>query len=168
VHHGLMGEQDNGRSGAGASDDPAAGGAGAASPTGDGTSPAPLSGSPVRVGSHRDRTGAAVRVGRIVQTIMNLLANTVRLVACLFAVVLVVRIGLAFVAVNPYNVIVEWSIRVSDVLVLDFRDLFLPSDPRIRLAVNYGLAAIFWLVAGMIVAWALSGLGRLAAGRPRF
>ncbi len=98
---------------------------------------------------------------------MNLLAKTAQLVACVFAVVLVVRIGLAFVAVNPYNVIVEWIIRFADVIVLDFRDLFLPSDPRIRLAVNYGLAAIFWLAAGMIAAWILSSLGRLAAGRPR-
>src|SRR5262245_27612284 len=122
-HHALMGEQDNGRDRAGASDDPAATGAGTASPTGDGVG-ASLSGSSIRGGGHRGRPGAAVRVRRAVQTIMNLMAVTVRLVACLFAVVLVVRIGLAFVPVNPNNVIVEWIVRVADILVLDFRDLF--------------------------------------------
>ena len=57
--------------------------------------------------------------------------------------------------------------RVADVLVLKFRNMFLPADPRIALAVNYGLAAIFWLVVGMIAAALLSGVGRLTAGRPR-
>ena len=76
--------------------------------------------------------GAAVRVRRAVQTIMNVLAVAVRLVAWLFAVVLLVRIGLAFVAVNPHNVIVEWIVRFADVLVWGFRDLFLPADPQYR------------------------------------
>ncbi len=98
---------------------------------------------------------------------MNVLAVAVRLVACLFAVVLVVQIGLAFVAVNPHNVIVGWIVRFADVIVLDFRDLFLPTDPRIGLAVNYGLAAVFWLAAGMIAAWVLSGVGQRVAGRPK-
>jgi len=87
---------------------------------------------------------------------MNALAVVARLVGCLFAVVLLVRIGLAFVAANPHNVIVEGIVRFSDVIVLEFRDLFLPSDPRIELAVNYGLAAVFWLAAGLIAGWALS------------
>ena len=75
-----------------------------------------------------------------VQTVMNLLAVIVRLVACLFAAILVVRVGLAFVAVNPHNVIVEWIVRSAGVLVWGVRDLFLPADPRIGLLANYGLA----------------------------
>jgi len=160
-----MGEQDNGRNHAGASDDRAAEDAGTASPTEVGVGAAAVSGSSVRVGDRR--VGAAVRVGRAVQTILNALAAIARLVGSLFAVVLLVRVGLEFVAVNPHNVIVEWIVRFSDAIVLDFRDLFLPSDPRIGLAVNYGLAAVFWLVAGMVVGWALSAVGQLAAGRPR-
>ena len=109
----------------------------------------------------------AVRVGRAVQTVLNVLAAIARLVGSLFAVILMVRIGLAFFAVNPHNVIVEWIVGFSDVIVLDFRDLFLPADPRIGLAVNYGLAAVFWFAAGLIVGGVLSGAGRLAAGRPR-
>ncbi len=96
---------------------------------------------------------------------MNLLAVIVRLVACVFAAILIIRIGLAFVAVNPHNVIVEWIVRSADVLVWGFRDLFLPADPRIGLLANYGLAAVFWVVVGVIVAWLLSGFGRLVAGR---
>jgi hypothetical protein len=160
-----MGEQDEGRNHTGASDHRAA--EGAASPTEVDVGAAPVSGSAVSVGDHRVRTGAAVRVGRTVQAIMNALAAVARLVGCLFAVVLLVRIGLAFVAANPHNVIVEGIVRFSDVIVLEFRDLFLPADPRIAVAVNYGLAAVFWLAAGLIVGGVLSGAGRLAAGRPR-
>jgi len=155
-----MGEQDNGRNHAGASDSQAA--EGVPTEVGAGTA---VSGSSVHVGDRR--VGAAVRAGRAVQKIIDVLAAIARLVRSLFAVVLLVRVGLEFVAVNPHNVIVEWIVRFSDAIVLDFRDLFLPTDPRIGLAVNYGLAAVFWLVAGMVVGWALSALGQLAAGRPR-
>jgi len=156
-----MGEQDNGRNHAGASDGQAAEGG----PAEVGVGTAAVSGSSVRVGDRR--VGAAARVGRAVQKVLNALAAIARLVGSLFAVVLLVRVGLAFVAVNPHNVIVEWIVAFSDAIVLDFRDLFLPTDPRIGLAVNYGLAAVFWLVAGMVVGWALSAVGQLAAGRPR-
>jgi hypothetical protein len=163
---GEQGEQGNGRDRADdASDDSAAAGNGTASPTGDGAAPAPASGSTVRLGDHRGGPAATVRVRRAVRTIMNLLAVTVRLVACVFAAILIIRIGLAFVAVNPHNVIVEWIVRFSDVLVWGFRDLFLPADPRVGLLANYGLAAVFWVVVGVIAAWILSSLGRLVAGR---
>lgn len=164
---GEQGEQSNGRDRADAADDSAAAGRGTASPSGDGAGAAPASGSTVRLGDHRGGPTAAGRVRRAVRTIMNLLAVTVRLVAGVFAVVLVVRIGLAFVAVNPHNVIVEWIVRFSDVLVWGFRDLFLPADPRIGLLANYGLAAVFWVVVGVIAAWVLTGFGRLVAGRNR-
>jgi hypothetical protein len=161
-----MGEQGNGRDREDASDDSAA--AGGAGSIGDGAGVVPpVSGSPVRLGDHRGRHATAGWVRRVVQTIMNLLAVTVRLVASVFAVVLIVRIGLAFVAVNPHNVIVEWIVRFADILVWGFRDLFLPADPRIGLVANYGLAAVFWVVVGVIVAWVLSGLGELVGGRSR-
>ena len=88
----------------------------------------------------------------------------VRLVGCLLAAVLLVRVGLAFVPVNPGNVIVEWIVRFSDVIVWGFRDLFLPADPLVGLVANYGLAAVFWLAVGLIAAQVLSGLGRRVAG----
>jgi hypothetical protein len=162
-----MGEQGNGRDRADASDDSAAAGRGTASPIADGAGAAPVSGSPVRLGDHRGGLAGAGRVRHVVQAILNLMAVAVRLLASVFALVLIVRIGLAFVAVNPHNVIVEWIVRSADVLVWGFRDLFLPADPRIGLLANYGLAAVFWVVVGVIVAWALSGLGRLIGGRSR-
>ena len=169
MHHGLVvaeqEEQGSGRNGAGASDDPAAAGGGSASPADTEVGAAPVSeSSTVRVDDHRGGPTATVRFRRAVRTVINLLAVVVRLVGCLLAAVLLVRVGLAFVPVNPGNVIVEWIVRFSDVIVWGFRDLFLPADPLVGLVANYGLAAVFWLAVGLIAAQVLSGLGRRVAG----
>lgn len=171
MHHGFVAEQeeqDNGRDRAGASDDPAAEAKGTANPLGDGPGVVPGSGPLVRLDDHRGGVAAGVRVRRAMRTIMNLLAVMVRLVAGAFAVILLVRVGLAFIAVNPNNAIVEWIIRFANIIVWGFRDLFLPADPRIALAANYGLAAVFWLVVGVIATRMLSRIGQLVAGRNRF
>jgi hypothetical protein len=99
-----MGEQDNGRNHVGTSDERAV--QGAASPTEEGST-----GAPVRLRERRAGVGAALRARRAVQTVLNALAALARLVGSLFAVVLLVRIGLGFAAVNPHNVIVEWIVR---------------------------------------------------------
>jgi hypothetical protein len=171
VHHGLVAgeqeEQDSGRSGAGASDGPATAESGAPSPTDTEVGAAPVSESPVRVDDRRGRPAATAGVRRAVGTIINLLAVTVRLIGFALAAILLVRIGLAFVPVNPGNVIVEWIVRFADIVVWGFRDLFLPTDPRVGLVANYGLAAVFWLAVGLIAAAALSGLGLRVAGSSR-
>ena len=99
--------------------------------------------------------------------IINLLAVTVRLIGLVLAAILLVRIGLAFVPVNPGNVIVEWIVRFADIIVWGFRDLFLPTDPLVGLVANYGLAAVFWLAVGLIGAALLSGLALRVAGSSR-
>jgi hypothetical protein len=165
--HGDQEEQASGPDGAGASADAPSTGGSAADPTDTGAGASPISGSPVHVDDRRGERTATVGVRRAVRTILNLMAVVTRLVGYLFAAILLVRIGLAFVPVNPGNVIVEWIVRFTDVIVWGFRDLFLPADPRIGLVANYGLAAVFWLAVGLIAAGALSGLGSLVVGRSR-
>jgi hypothetical protein len=171
VHHGLVAgeqeEQGSGRNGAGASDGPATAESGAPSPTDTEGGAAPVLESPVRVDDRRGGPAATAGVRRAVGTIINLLAVTVRLIGLALAAILLVRIGLAFVPVNPGNVIVEWIVRFADIVVWGFRDLFLPTDPRVGLVANYGLAAVFWLAVGLIAAAALSGLGLRVAGSSR-
>jgi hypothetical protein len=169
VHHGLVAgeqeEQDSGRNGA--SDDPVAAGSGAPGPTDTEVGAAPVPESPVRVDDRRRGLVAEVGVRRVVRTIINLLAVAVRLIGLALAAILLVRIGLAFVPVNPGNVIVEWIVGFADIIVWGFRDLFLPADPRVGLVANYGLAAVFWMAVGLIAAAALSGLGLRVADRSR-
>jgi hypothetical protein len=121
----------------------------------------------VGVDDRRGGPATTVRLRRVVGRIITLLAVAVRLAGWVLAGILVVRIGLVFVPVNPGNVIVEWVVRFADVIVWGFRDLFLPADPRIGLLANYGLAAVFWLVVGLIAAQVLSALGQRVAGRSR-
>ena len=129
---GEQEEQGSGRNGAGASDGPATAESDAPSPTDTDVGAAPVPESPVRVDDRRRGPAAAVGVRRAVGTIINLLAVTVRLIGLVLAAILLVRIGLAFVPVNPGNVIVEWIVRFADIIVWGFRDLFLPTDPLDR------------------------------------
>jgi hypothetical protein len=176
VHHGLVaaeqGEQEErgpGRDGADAPDDAAgpAAASGAAGPTDTGTGAAPVPRWSVGVDDRRGGPATTVRLRRVVGRIITLLAVAVRLIGWVLAGILVVRIGLVFVPVNPGNVIVEWIVRFADIIVWGFRDLFLPTDPRIGLVANYGLAAVFWLIVGLIAAQVLSALGQRVAGRSR-
>src|ERR1700704_2597049 len=138
---GEQGEQDNGRDGGDTSAEPAAAGR-PGSQTDDGMAAVPAPPSPVRLDDRPGGVVAALR--RAVWAIMNVLAIIVRLITWVFAAILIVRIGLAFFATNPHNVIVEWVVKAADVLVWGFRDLFVPTDPRIGLVANDGLAALFW------------------------
>jgi hypothetical protein len=160
---GEQEEQGPGRNGADASDDRATADNGAGGPTDTDVGAAPAPESPVRVDDRGGAPAAGFGFRRALRTILNFSAVAVRLVGFVLAAILLVRVGLAFVPVNPGNVIVEWVVRVADILVWGFRDLFLPADPRIGLVANYGLAAVFWLVVGLIAAQALSGLGRRIA-----
>jgi hypothetical protein len=63
-------------------------------------------------------------------------------------VVLVAYIVLVLVGVNPQNGVAQLIGGVADSVVFAFRDLFLISDPSFSVIVNYGLAAIFWLLVG--------------------
>jgi hypothetical protein len=40
---------------------------------------------------------------------------------------------------------------VAEPVALAFKDLFSPADAKLRVIVNFGLAAVFWLVVRAIV-----------------
>ena len=96
----------------------------------------------------RSTKNARAAMGKTV----NVAANIVRGVATLFAVVLAAQIVLTLGNANPDNGIVTRVADLARPLALGFRDLFTPSDPKTLVLVNYGLAAIFWLVAGVVLA----------------
>jgi hypothetical protein len=95
---------------------------------------------------HRQR--APIDVGDLIWRIARILASAVRIVAYVLAVVLVAYIVLTLVGVNPQNGVARVIGGVADVAVLAFRDLFLIADPSFAVIVNYGLAAVFWLLVG--------------------
>ncbi|QRP46499.1 hypothetical protein [Amycolatopsis sp. FDAARGOS 1241] len=89
----------------------------------------------------------------------SFLATLVRWVGLIFAAILVLHVIFVVGEANPANGIVSFVRNWADWLSVGFKDLFTPSDAKLRVLVNYGIAAIFWLVVSGIVAKILRRIG---------
>jgi phage shock protein PspC (stress-responsive transcriptional regulator) len=93
------------------------------------------------------RTAAEVRA-----SVLGVLAGLVRWVGLVVVVILVIRVVLTVGGANPHNGITSFITSWSDPLAWGFKDLFTPTDAKLRVLVNYGLAALCWLVVSSILA----------------
>jgi hypothetical protein len=86
--------------------------------------------------------------------VVGLLADVVRWVGLIFAVVLVVHVVLTVGEANPANGIARFVRTIADAVSLGFKDLFNKpaDDPKLRVLLNYGLAALFWLIVSTVIA----------------
>lgn len=75
----------------------------------------------------------------------------VSVLSTLFAVALALHIVFVIFDANQANPLVTLAADLAEGLVVFFRDLFTPEDARVGVLVNYGMAAIFWLIVGRIV-----------------
>lgn len=98
---------------------------------------------------------------RGVKRVLHGVATALRVVGLVLALVLVAFVVLTLVGVNPENGIAQLVAAAADALVMRFRDLFLPADPQLAVAVNYGVAALFWLLAGLVAARLVRTLARV-------
>jgi hypothetical protein len=92
-------------------------------------------------------------------SVVGVLAGLVRWVGLIFALVLAVHVLLTVGHANPDNGITVFFARVADPLALAFRNLFTPDNAQLRVLVNYGLAALFWLVVSAVVTRLIRRLG---------
>lgn len=96
------------------------------------------------------------------RTVLGLLGSVVRWACLLFALLLVVHVVFVIGEANVDNGIVSFVEDASHHLSLGFQDLFTwEEDPKLSVLVNYGIAAIFWLVVSTIVTRVI----RVAGGR---
>lgn len=95
-------------------------------------------------GNHRLSRARSVRA-------VGVLATLVRGICVVLAAILVVHIVLTLGSANPDNGITKWIADLARPLALGFKDLFTPTDPKAAVLVNFGLAAIFWLVVGAVL-----------------
>ncbi len=79
------------------------------------------------------------------------IASVVRWIGLVFALILVIHVALTVGSANPGNGITTFFADVADPLAIGFKDLFTPSDPKLFVLVNYGLAALFWLIASGVL-----------------
>ena len=84
--------------------------------------------------------------------VAGFLSAVIKIVGGLIVLILVGHIVLVVGEANPTNAIARFVAFWADRLQLGFRNLFTPADARLRVAVNYGLAALCWLVATLLLA----------------
>lgn len=83
--------------------------------------------------------------------VVGVVAGVVRWVGLVFALVLVIHVLLTVGNANPDNGITQFFDAVADPLALAFRNLFTPENAQLRVLVNYGLAALFWLIVSSVL-----------------
>lgn len=96
-----------------------------------------------------DRAGPRARSA--FSGLMGAAITAVRVVGAIFALILVIHILLTVFEANPDNGITRFFADVSSGLTLGFDGLFTPDDPKLAVLVNYGIAAVFWLVAAAVI-----------------
>jgi hypothetical protein len=78
--------------------------------------------------------------------------RAVELAAVVIAAIIMVHIIFVLVGANPGNSIVSTDADWSSTLAAWFKDLFTIANAKLRVFVNYGLAVLFYLAIGRIVA----------------
>ncbi|WP_037361376.1 hypothetical protein [Amycolatopsis orientalis] len=101
--------------------------------------------------------------GRTRERAVSFLASLVRWAGLLFAAVLVLHVIFVIGEANQGNGIVSFVRNWADGLSLGFKDLFTPSDAKLRVLVNYGIAAVFWLIVSGILAKIIRRVGGAGA-----
>jgi hypothetical protein len=95
-----------------------------------------------------------------------LLARLVRLVTAVVVAIIVAGILLNVLDANMSNSIVSAINDAAKWLVGPFKDVFSPKDGKVRIAVNWGLAAVVYAIVGGIIAALLARAGLAAADGP--
>ncbi len=112
------------------------------------------------MGEHSDtpartrRDSAQVRAKAV-----DLVAGIIRWAGLIVVIILVARVLLTVGGANPDNGITSFVTSWSDTFAWGFKNLFTPGDAKLRVLVNYGIAAIFWLIVSSIVARLIRRLG---------
>lgn len=110
------------------------------------------SGEPVTAARPARGRVAAARGAWAVGSAMLAIARLVRLVATIVVLIIVAAIVLRVAGANPANVIVHDVHRAGSMLAGPFKSVFAIHDPKLSMAVNWGLAAVVYLLVGGLIA----------------
>ncbi|MFL5819470.1 MAG: hypothetical protein ACJ76S_02140 [Solirubrobacteraceae bacterium] len=100
-----------------------------------------------------------------VGTGVGLLARLVRIVTWILVAIIVLAIVFAVLEANRRNIIVSTVDDFAKSLVGPFDRLFTPRDPKLRIAVNWGIAAVVYLLVGTLIAALIARAGAMARMR---
>lgn len=79
-------------------------------------------------------------------------ARVVSGIGALFAAIEVIYILMILMGANPANAFFGFIKSLAEPLALFFRGLFTPDNQDLAVLLNYGLAAVFWLVVTGFIA----------------
>lgn len=79
-------------------------------------------------------------------------AGAITFLAGLIAAVIVIGIILVLVGANQGNTIVDFVLDIGRFFVRPFRDLFPKADPKEDMVINWGIAAVAYLILGALIA----------------
>ncbi len=100
--------------------------------------------------SDHERTRSSAREVRT--KAFEWLATIVKVLCTVAAVFLAAHVVFTLGEANPDNGITRFVESWANSLALGFQNLFTPEGEKTRVLVNYGIAAIFWIVVGSIAA----------------
>ena len=83
--------------------------------------------------------------------VFTLIATVVRVVCSIIAALIVVHAVFVLFEANPDNLLVEFTTGWRDTFGWFTKDLFQPSDAKIGEAINDALAALIWVIVGMLL-----------------
>jgi hypothetical protein len=90
-------------------------------------------------------------VGTGVRRGAGLVATVLNWIGLLIVAVLVVHIVLTLLDANPANGFSEFIRDLATYFNLGLDNLFLPEEPKLAVTLNYGTAAIIWLIITSVV-----------------
>jgi hypothetical protein len=92
---------------------------------------------------------------------LGVLARIVRILVWIIVAIIVLAILFVILEANRRNVIVSSVTDVARSLVAPFDRLFTPRDPKLRIAVNWGIAALVYLLVGTLIAALIARAGAM-------
>lgn len=93
----------------------------------------------------------AATVGTTVRQGLGIIATIVRIVGLAIVAILVGHIVLTLLEANPQNFLTEFVADWAAEFNLGLGDLFTPEQPKLGVALNYGVAAALWLVLTTVI-----------------
>ena len=94
--------------------------------------------------------------------VLGVIARIIRIITWILVAIIVLAIVFAVLEANRHNVIVMSVTDVARSLIGPFEGLFSPHDPKLRIAVNWGIGALVYLLVGLLIAGLIARLGAMA------
>ncbi|GAA4801927.1 hypothetical protein GCM10023200_43730 [Actinomycetospora chlora] len=104
----------------------------------------------------RSHTGEDLRA--LTRKVLTVAASVIRILTVVFAAILVIHVILAVAGANPANGITIFFSDLANNLTLGIGDLFLPASESLKIILNFGLAAVVWIVIGIVVSKLLNAI----------